>query len=88
MSTHNICFQEEIRKILCGFPILSGALTYETLLISSHNVCFHGKIRKVSIISWLKNVVYLKLWFTSSLFVNSPRCVIILFSFVLSDKRY
>ena len=26
MSTHNICFHGEIRKILCGFPLLSGAM--------------------------------------------------------------
>ena len=25
MSTHNICFYLEIRKILCGYPLLSGA---------------------------------------------------------------
>ena len=24
---HNICFHAEIRKILCGYPILSGALS-------------------------------------------------------------
>ena len=23
MSTHNICFHQEIRKILCGYPLLS-----------------------------------------------------------------
>ena len=26
MSTHNICFRGEIRKILCGYPILSVAM--------------------------------------------------------------
>ena len=26
MSTHNICFRREIRKILCGYPLLSGAM--------------------------------------------------------------
>ena len=26
MSTHNICFCGEIRKILCGYPLLSGAM--------------------------------------------------------------
>ena len=25
MSTHNICFRREIRKIICGYPLLSGA---------------------------------------------------------------
>ena len=25
MSTHNICFRQEIRKILCGYPLLSVA---------------------------------------------------------------
>ena len=27
MSTHNIRFHEEIRKILCGYPLLSVAMT-------------------------------------------------------------
>ena len=26
MSPHNICFHGEIRKILCGYPLLSGAM--------------------------------------------------------------
>ena len=26
MSTHNICFRGEIRKILCGCPVLSVAM--------------------------------------------------------------
>ena len=26
MSTHNICFSREIRKILCGYPFLSVAM--------------------------------------------------------------
>ena len=26
MSTHNICFHREIRKILCGYPLLSLAM--------------------------------------------------------------
>ena len=26
MSTHNICFLREIRKILCGYPLLSVAM--------------------------------------------------------------
>ena len=27
MSTHNICFHGEIRKILCGYPLLSVAMS-------------------------------------------------------------
>ena len=26
MTTHNICFHGEIRKILCGYPLLSVAM--------------------------------------------------------------
>ena len=26
MSTHNICFCAEIKKIICGYPLLSRAL--------------------------------------------------------------
>ena len=28
MSTHNICFCGEIRKILCGYPLISRAIVY------------------------------------------------------------
>ena len=30
MSTHNICFRGEIRKILCGYPLLSVAMSVLT----------------------------------------------------------
>ena len=26
MSTHNMCFRGDIRKIFCGYPFLSGAI--------------------------------------------------------------
>ena len=26
MSNHNICIRREIRKILCGYPLLSAAI--------------------------------------------------------------
>ena len=28
MSTHNVCFHQEIRKLLCGYPLLSVAMIY------------------------------------------------------------
>ena len=28
MSTHNICFRGEIRKIICGYPLLSVAMLF------------------------------------------------------------
>ena len=31
MSTHNICFRGEIRKILCGYPLLSVAMRIYTV---------------------------------------------------------
>ena len=30
MSTHNICFCREIRKLLCGYPLLSVAMHMDT----------------------------------------------------------
>ena len=27
MSTHNMCFRREIRKIICGYPLLSVAMS-------------------------------------------------------------
>ena len=35
MSTHNICFCGEIRKILCGYPLLSVAMTKERSELST-----------------------------------------------------
>ena len=37
MSTHNICFRREIRKILCGYPLLSVAM---------HSTIFSDSVRK------------------------------------------
>ena len=28
MSTHNVCFHQEIRKIFCGYPLLSVAMKF------------------------------------------------------------
>ena len=36
MSTHNICFCGEIRKILCGYPLLSVAMGQ---LVAKLHVC-------------------------------------------------
>ena len=33
MSTHNICFYVEIRKIMSGYPLLSGLMVYPSLLL-------------------------------------------------------
>ena len=32
MSTHNKCFRQEIRKILCGYPLLSVAVCHFSIL--------------------------------------------------------
>ena len=42
MSTHNICFRGEIRKILCGYPLLSVAMVASPESVSTHlnmNIC-------------------------------------------------
>ena len=36
MSTHNMCFLGEIRKILCGYPLLSVAMNYYS---DSRQIC-------------------------------------------------
>ena len=38
MSTHNIHFRGEIRKILCGYPLLSVAMSYTVKVMSSRSV--------------------------------------------------
>ena len=42
MSTHNICFRREIRKILCGYPLLSVAMSK----VASGNK-EHAKTKKI-----------------------------------------
>ena len=36
MSTHNVCFHGELRKILCGYRFLPGAITIITV-VTFHN---------------------------------------------------
>ena len=36
MSTHNIYFRHEIRKILCGYPLLSVAMQADQSLLWEH----------------------------------------------------
>ena len=38
MSTHNISFHGEIRKILCGYPLLSVAMSDKMLFFSIKNI--------------------------------------------------
>ena len=35
MSTHNICFRREIRKVLCGYPLLSVAMSVDPNQLAS-----------------------------------------------------
>ena len=50
MSTHNICIRREMRKILCGYPLLSVAingiqrLAYITCLIHDNAPAHKSKI--------------------------------------------
>ena len=49
MSTHNICIRQEIRKILCGYPLLSVAMGTLTPAVSTNiqfqiNCTFLGKL--------------------------------------------
>ena len=41
MSTHNICFRGEIRKILCGYPLLSVAIRNKMIseFFSKKKIC-------------------------------------------------
>ena len=46
MSTHNICFRGDIRKILCGYPLLSVAtvssqLSYQYMYYLTNCVTEH-----------------------------------------------
>ena len=31
MSTHNICFRGELRKVLCGLPLFFGAMNFSRI---------------------------------------------------------
>ena len=45
MSTNNICFHGEIRKILCGYPLLSVAMPKVWLMeILKNTSCFSSFI--------------------------------------------
>ena len=54
MSTHNICFHGEIRKILCGYPLLSVAMYIHPSMsvcpVRSYEKKFHSlSFEKISI---------------------------------------
>ena len=44
MSTHNICFYREIRKLLCEYSLLSGAIQLIISLIISFLKIFQAYI--------------------------------------------
>ena len=46
MSTHNICFSREIRKILCGYPFLSVAM-------STPKICSGATILTIALLNKL-----------------------------------
>ena len=68
MSTHNICISREIRKILCGYPLLSVAMI-DIFLVSSlkhldtqkHSTCLYGKLKKKIVLHLLSRAVIYRL---------------------------
>ena len=44
MIIHKICFHGRKRKIICGYPLLSGAMN---MVMSSQIICFPAEIRKI-----------------------------------------
>ena len=48
MSTHNICFRREIRKILCGDPLLSVTMISDQSL---HCLCLSPAVLDI----WVEN---------------------------------
>ena len=42
MSTHNICFYRETRKILCGYPLLSVAMDCGYLLSTTSDASYEN----------------------------------------------
>ena len=55
MSTHNICFRRKIRKILCGYPLLSVAMKYpENYIFHHQNMLSEGK---AGTINWIINII-------------------------------
>ena len=52
MSTHNICIRWEIRKILCGYPLLSVAMKWLPLVWESISIVLYTGKTQVSI--WLR----------------------------------
>ena len=49
MSTHNICFRREIRKILCGYLFLSVAMSGHFKLMNYHPAPQHSLTRAFTV---------------------------------------
>ena len=54
MSTHNICICREIRKILCGYPLLSVAMrdftihALECFIDYNYPICYLFTIKNIN----------------------------------------
>ena len=57
MSTHNICFRQEIRKILYGYPLLSVAMLSHELFHHFWVYCLQSS-QSIHTQNFLKVVVY------------------------------
>ena len=71
MSTHNICFRREIRKIICGYPLLSVAMYHIVLKWLVHVIqsytCIQGFIfmeNENYSNSCIKKMLYIKILFS------------------------
>ena len=60
---HNICFCREIRKILCGYPLLSVAMYLNRFVF----IMEKKKDTAVSTLFWFKQVFYLELYIIPTL---------------------
>ena len=41
MSTNNLCFHGKMRKILGGYPLLSGAMCYRQVIEPAHDKTYN-----------------------------------------------
>ena len=55
MSTQNICFHGEIRKLLCGYPLLSVAMFMEKILpvtINYYSAIYLYMLKATFLLKW------------------------------------
>ena len=75
MSIHNICISREIRKILCGYPLLSAAMVVQIFIINSPSFIIYFRMHYFTRIVplWIPSILLIAQHVIGHLSVSTPQ---------------